>query len=152
MPDAVAIRRNVDAWRAFLFALAALLCNAIFFLNPPAQRVVPWLSLGLTLAAMIFLVRGLRRAFGQPRVYGSKVSTSILAALALIAAGLSTFTFFQAHALPVSAGAPRVGQTVPDFALADTSNRPTTLSQLFAPAKDSPPHKALLLIFYRGYW
>src|SRR5437588_6467119 len=41
-------------------------------------------------------------------------------------------------ALPTSAAAPRVGQRVLDFTLADTSGRRISFDQLFAPAADDP--------------
>ena len=45
--------------------------------------------------------------------------------------------------------------TAPDFTLADTSGQAVSMAQLFAPAADDShvvPPKAVLLIFYRGYW
>jgi hypothetical protein len=105
--------------------------------------------------SLIFLVRGLQRAFGQPRVYLGKILSSILALVSLLLVGVAIFSFFQARAIPASAGAPKVGQTAPDFTLADTSGQAVSMAQLFAPAADGSqvvPPKAVLLIFYRGYW
>ena len=67
-------------------------------------------------------------------------------------------------------GAPQVGQKVPDFTLADTNGNKVSLGQLLGKG-DSPaspsnvtgqaspvgtstgtPPKAVLLVFYRGYW
>jgi peroxiredoxin len=48
-----------------------------------------------------------------------------------------------------------VGQQAIDFTLTDTSGQPVSLDQLFMPAADDPQAttpKAVLLIFYRGYW
>ncbi len=73
----------------------------------------------------------------------------------LLLVGVAIFSFFQARAIPASAGAPKVGQTAPDFTLADTSGQAVSMAQLFAPAADGSqvvPPKAVLLIFYRGYW
>ena len=155
MPDMIESRRNWALWLGFLLALGALLCNAAFFLNPPGQRAIPWLSVLLAGVALIFLVRGLQRAFGQPKVYRGKFLSSILALVSLLLVGVTIFSFFQARAIPASAGAPKVGQKAPDFMLADTSGQPVSLAQLFAPASgDSQgvPPKAVLLVFYRGYW
>jgi len=155
MPDMIHSRRNWALWLGFLLFLGALLCNAVFFGNPPGQRAIPWLSVLLAGVSLIFLVRGLQRAFGQPRVYRGKVLSSILALVSLLLVGVATFSFFQARAIPVSAGAPKVGQTAPDFTLADTSGQSVSMDQLFAPAADDSqvaPPKAMLLIFYRGYW
>jgi len=155
MPDMAEGRRNWVLWLGFLLALGALLCNAAFFINPPGQRAIPWLSVLLAGVALIFLARGLQRAFGQPKVYRRKILSSIVALVSLLLAGAAVFSFFQARAIPASAGAPKVGQKAPDFTLADTSGQPVSLAQLFAPAAgDSQviPPKAVLLIFYRGFW
>jgi hypothetical protein len=155
MPDMIESRRNGALWLGLLLALAAMLCNAIFFLSPPGQRAIPWLSVLLAAVALIFLARGLKRAFGQPRLSSGKILSSILALVTLLLVGLAIFSFLQARAIPASAGAPQVGQTAPDFTLPDTSGQPVSLAQLFAPAAGDPPAsapKAVLLVFYRGYW
>lgn len=155
MPDLIQSRRNWALWLGFLLALGALLCNAVFFVNLPGQRAIPWLSVLLAGVSLIFLVRGLQRAFGQPPVHRGKILSSMLALISLLLVGVAIFSFFQARAIPASAGAPKVGQTAPDFTLADTSGQLVSMAQLFAPAADESqvvPPKAVLLIFYRGYW
>jgi len=97
--------------------------------------------------ALIFLARGLRRLFfGERQAHrGRRILGS---AVALLLAGVAIFAFFQARALPSSAGAPRVGQKAPDFTLVDTTGQPVSLGQLFAsPSPQSAPNKAVLLIF-----
>jgi hypothetical protein len=147
--------RNRALWWGFVLALGAVLCNVVFFLNPPGQRVIPWLSVLLAVSALIFLASGLRSVFGPTQAYRSKILGSILAVVALLLAGVAIFAFFHARAVPVSAGAPRIGQTASDFTLADTSGQAVSMAQLFAPpardAQTATP-KAVLLIFYRGYW
>ncbi len=155
MPDMIESRRNRALWLGFLLALGALLCNAAFFVNPPGQRAIPWLSVLLAGVSLIFLAGGLQRAFGRPRVYRGKILSSILVLVSLLLAGVAIFSFFRARAIPASAGAPKVGQKAPDFTLADASGQPVSLAQLFAPAADDSqvvPPKAVLLVFYRGYW
>jgi hypothetical protein len=156
MPDMMEKRRNWAVWLGFLLALGAMLCNVLLFANPPGQRAIPWLSVLLAVVALILLARGLQRAFfGQPRVYRGKILSSILFLVSLLLAGVAIFTFFHARALPPSAGAPQVGQKAPDFTLADTTGQPVSLDHLFAPAADDRqgmPPRAVLLIFYRGYW
>ena len=155
MPDAVESRRSLDAWWSLLLALAAMLCNVVFLVNPPVQQAIPWLSLLLAVSALIFLARGIKRVFQRPRVGRGKILSSIVAAVSLFLVSLVLITFFHARALPTSAAAPRVGQRVLDFTLADTSGRRISFDQLFAPAADDPQAtapKAVLLIFYRGYW
>ena len=155
MPDAIANRRNSDPWWGLLFAVTSLLCNAIFFASPAGQRAIPWLSVVLAVVAVIFLARGLQQAFGQPQVYRGKALASVVALVSLLPIGMALFTFFHARALPTSAGAPKVGDKAPDFTLADTSGKAVALTDLFVPAAGDAqviPLKAVLLIFYRGYW
>ena len=149
--------RHSAVWLAFLLASGAILCNLLFFVRPPGQRAIPWLSALLAVVALIFLARGLQRLFiGEPRVYRARrILGSVVSLVALLLAGVAIFAFFQARALPSSAGAPRVGQTAPDFTLVDTTGQPVSLGQLFASPGNKPqsaPNKAVLLIFYRGYW
>ncbi len=155
MVDVVEGRRNWALWVGFLLALGALLCNLVFFASPPGQRVIPWLSVLLAAVALISIAKGLWSAFGQPEVYRGKILSSILSLVSLLLVAAAMSAFFHARALPRSAGAPQAGQKAPDFMLADTSGRPVSLTQLFAPAVDDPraiPPKAVLLVFYRGYW
>lgn len=159
MPDAIERRKNLAPWWGLLFAFGAIACNAAFFASPPFQGTLPWLSLLFVVLALIFLVTGLQRAFGQGHVYRGKVLSVVLTVIALIPVGLAAFVSVTARRLPSSTAAPQVGQKVPDFTLSDTLGRPVSLDQLFAPASSSSSSasepqapKAVLLIFYRGYW
>jgi hypothetical protein len=184
MPDLSARQRNWMPWIALLFALAAILSNAGFFMALPGQRAIAWLSVILAIAALVCAAVGIMRAFRQPQVYGGKVSSSILGVLSLLICGLVGFGSIHARDLPSSAAAPQVGQQVPDFMLADTSGNKVSLDQLLGkagsaaapanavvtakvkeildstPANELPqvvplastPTKAVLLVFYRGYW
>jgi peroxiredoxin len=65
------------------------------------------------------------------------------------------FTFFLARKLPGTIAAPQIGQRVPDFTLTDANGQSVSLDSLFTPASGEPQSaapKAVLLIFYRGYW
>ena len=152
MPDATDHRRNLAPWWGLLLALAAIGCNVAFFLSPPVQRALPWMSLFFAVLALIFLVTGLLRAFGGPQVYRGKALSAVLSVVALLAIGLTAFAFVTARKLPSSTAAPQVGRRVPDFTLSDTSGKRLSLDQLLAANSASPAPKAVLLIFYRGYW
>lgn len=154
MPDATERRRNAAPWWGLLFAIGGIGCNAAFFVRPPLQAMLPWLSLGFALLALIFLVIGLARAFGQPQVYGGKALSVVVTVIALLPIGLTAFVSVVSRKLPYSTAAPQVGQRVPDFTLSDTSGKLVSLDQLLARPSGSqaPPPKAVLLIFYRGYW
>ena len=144
-----------------MFAIVALGCNAVFFVSLPFQQAIPWLSLLFTVVALIFLALGLKRVFSQPEVYRGKVPSIVLTVIALLPAGLSTLGFVVTRKLPSATEAPQIGQKVPDFTLADTTGKPVSLDQLLAassepsssePSFESRAPKAVLLIFYRGYW
>ncbi len=172
MPELTARQRNWMPWIAVLLVLAALLSNAGFFLGLPGQRAIPWLSVALAIAALVCAAVGIMRAFRPPQVYGGKISSSILGVVSLLICGLVGFASFHSRDLPVATGAPQVGQKVPDFTLADTNGNKISLGKLLGKADASTsasannssgqaipagmssatPTKAVLLVFYRGYW
>ena len=172
MPETITRHRNWAPWIALLLALAALLSNAGYFLGLPGQRALPWLSVALTIAALICAAVGIMRAFRQSQLYRGKVSSPILGVLSLLICGLVAVASISSRALPSSAAAPQVGQKVPDFTLADTSGNKVSLDQLLGKAaatvsasantatgqaipvglSTTTPTKAVLLVFYRGYW
>jgi hypothetical protein len=157
-------RRNWAPWLALLLAVAAVLSNAGFFVSIPGQKALVWVGLVLAIAALVYAVVGVARAFRQPQVYGGKVSSSILGVVSLLLCGFVGFAFASARALPASSGAPQVGQKAPDFTLADSSGAKVSLEHLLGKAPGAPltasanssgagtPAKAVLLIFYRGWW
>jgi hypothetical protein len=173
MTETMTRQRNWAPWFGLLLALGAMLSNAGFFLGLPGQRAIPWLSVALAIAALACAAVGIMRAFRQQQVYGGKVSSSILGVLSLLICGLVAIAAVTSRALPSSAEAPQVGQKVPDFTLADTSGNKISLGQLLGKADASAlphsatagsiasgansniaatPPKAVLLVFYRGYW
>ncbi len=158
-------RSNLAPWAGLLLALAALFVNAGFFLGVSWQKIIPVLSVALAIAAVFFATVGIVRAFRESHVYGGKISSSILGGISLLLFALVIFISLSARKLPESAGAPQPGQKAPDFTLADTSGNKVSLEQLLsgsaAPATTASAGasvagvaapKAVLLIFYRGYW
>ncbi len=149
------LRRNGLLWLGFFLSLAAFFSYFVFFVRFPATRDVPWVNLLLFAAALLALGVGIRRAFRQPTLYRGKITGPIL--LLLSGAVLGLFLFFNLHwsRLPVSAGAPRVGQKAPDFVLPDQNGEPVQLSRLLegsAGQKGRAGKSWVLLVFYRGYW
>jgi hypothetical protein len=127
--------------------LLAALSYIPFFALFPVTRDFPWANLLLFLAAGGLLAAGLRKAFGQPERYRGKVSGPILAGLCFFIFGIfCKGIFYDARNIPSAASALRVGQRAPDFTLAAVDGKPVALSQL----RDGK--RAVLLIFYRGYW
>lgn len=161
MPNASDLRNNVATWWGLLFAVVALGCNGAFFINLPFQGAIAWLSLLFAAVALTYLAMGLRLAIVYPKVYRRRALSVILTVIAMIPAGLSVVGFVATRRLPNATAAPQVGQRVPDFTLTDTSGKPVSLDQLLAassamspgePSFESRAPKAVLLIFYRGYW
>jgi hypothetical protein len=145
---------NTAIFWALLLAISALATNFVFFLNPPMQATLPWLNLLLTVAALVLLVVGLRRAIAHWQNYRRRALSIVFSVLALIFAGASLFTFSHARSLPSATAAPQVGEKVSNFTLEDTSGQQVSLDSLFQSTGDasSAAPKAVLLIFYRGYW
>jgi hypothetical protein len=161
-------RRNGALWAGSVVTLLAVFSNFLYFMNAPGQASFPWLNLSLPALGLVFFLVGLKRAFGKPmmsrgsvslfgrpEVYRGKVSGSILTVISVLLLGISVWGFFQARAVPTSGGAPRVGQKAPEFTLTNTGGQDVSLAQLLSTPIDAAsgtPPKAVLLVFYRGYW
>jgi hypothetical protein len=142
-------------WYGLLLTLLGIAAEFVYFLRPaPAiAHLLPWINLLLPAIGLILLVVGLGRAFRQPAVYRGKIWGSIVTVIALLLLAGNVFLFRETRNVPKSAGAPQVGQRLSEFTLPDSNGQPTSLSQLFAAsAADGSQPKAVLLVFYRGYW
>jgi hypothetical protein len=154
-PALGARRSNTALWTGALLVLAGVLSNFFVFWNIPGETVWPWVSLLLPLIGVVLLLVGLRRAFGQPQIFRGKISGSIITVIAVLLLAVSTLGFFHAREVPKSASAPKVGQKAPDFNLTNTGGQNVSLSQLLSAPIDTASGKApkaVLLVFYRGYW
>jgi hypothetical protein len=135
-------------WGGFILVLAALFSYS-FFIRFPVTRDFPWVNLLLFCVGGVALAIGLGRAFGRPGVYRGKIFGPILAVLALLAISFFCYgVFYFVRQLPASAAAPRVGDKAPAFALPDQDGKTIALSDVLS----TPDTRAVLLIFYRGYW
>lgn len=138
---------NSILWTGFALALLAVLSYIPIFTRYPLTRDFPWVNLLLLAGALGLISVGLKRAYGQPDRYRGRVSGIILGAVALVLTGFFCYgAFLSARQLPAAAGAPHPGQAASDFTLADASGKPVALRNLLA------GNRAVLLIFYRGYW
>jgi len=143
--------RNFLPLAGFLVCLFGFLSYFFVFFRFPLTRDVPWVSWLLFAAGLTLLGAGVLRAFRRPDVYRGRVTGPILGVLGLAVVGFFLFlTTVESRRLPVSAGAPKVGEKAPEFVLPDAQGRPVRLSELVAPAGSGGSW--VLLIFYRGYW
>ena len=152
MMDTTARKRTLAPWLGLLLTVLGLVSNGLPFIGFPAAPA-PWISLLLSLTGFAVVLIGLWRAFGESTVYTGKIPGSVAAVLSLLFLAGSTSFFWGARHIPAqSAAAPQVGQPVPDFTLPDSAGHSVSLTQLFSASAGKEQPKALLLVFYRGYW
>ena len=132
-----------------MLALASLV---LFFAQFPGQNLLPWTNLLLSALAVFFVVTGLRRARSEPDRYRGKMTGWIFTVFSALLLAFNLFAFFAARHLPAPNGAPVVGQKAPDFELKDTSGQNVSLGQLLQQSNKDKAPRAVLLVFYRGYW
>jgi len=137
----------------FVCALAAVFCNALFFAALPGQRAIVWISLMLAGVALVLVTLGIGRLFRATLTTRRRLLGSVLALVAVAAAGFSGFAYTAAR-LPQNPSAPQIGQRAPDFSLTSADGGSVALAQLLAQSapSSSTPTKAVLLVFYRGWW
>ena len=144
---------NWQLWTGFVLTLFSFLSYPFLFIDYPLLRDSPWLNLILFALALELLILGVRRAFQPGRKSISKVSAVVVATLGVLIMAFFIFiAFIEARRLPASAGAPQVGQKAPQFSLADSNDKLTSLADLLTEPINNKPPKGVLLIFYRGYW
>jgi hypothetical protein len=154
MSGAIKKQSNSALWLGLLITVLGVLSNVtnlLYFIKVPAAAL-PWVNLALPAIGLILLLIGVVRAFGQSQIYRGKIWGSIAVGLAALFLAGSVLLFVLARKVPRSLGAPQVGQRVPDFTLPDSNGQPVALAQLFAASPGMPQPKAVLLVFYRGYW
>jgi hypothetical protein len=137
---------NWPIWLGFVVAVAGLF-SYDFFARFPITRDFPWANLLLFGIGGALLIVGLFRAFGRPQLYRGKIFGSIFTAITLfLFAFFSYEIFYVLRQVPLSAQAPRVGEKAPEFTLVDQNGKPVALADLLSGSK------AVVLIFYRGFW
>lgn len=154
MTDMTNHRVNSAMWLGAFLLMAAILSNMLFFAKVPGQHSLPWINLLLGALAAAFCITALLRSQREPELRRGKAAGWTLSILSVLLLAFSILGFSAARKLPSPSGAPQVGQKAPDFTLQDTSGHPVTLAKLLSsplPGTAEPP-KAVLLIFYRGYW
>ena len=144
-------RSSSMLWIGLLVTVLGLASNFLYWLPIP-PRIIPWINLALPLIGLVLVIVGLRRSWPGARAW-RKILGVFVGLISTAVLGLSVWVHVDAEGVPRSAGAPQIGQKVPDFTLQDSSGQTITLSQLLtSPMANSAPPKAVLLVFYRGYW
>jgi hypothetical protein len=137
---------NWAIWVGFVIAVGGLFSYE-FFAQFPITRDFPWATLLLFGIGAALLIFGLFRAFGRPQLYRGKIFGSLLTAIAsLLFAFFAYEIFYVLRQVPLSTGAPRVGEKAPDFILLDQNDKAVGLGDLLSGSR------GVALIFYRGFW
>jgi hypothetical protein len=146
--DLIVKRRwNVPIWAGFAIVIVALVSYIPIFALFPITRDVPWANYLLFLLGGGLLAVGVRRAFRDPEHYRGKISGSILGVLSVLLFGFFvTSIVYLGKQIPSAETALRPGQPAPPFALHDIAGKPVASSDLLK------THRAVVLVFYRGYW
>jgi hypothetical protein len=138
---------NTFVWAGFAVSLVAFLSYFLVFIRWPATRDIPWVNLLLFFVGGVSLGMGLSRAYREPGRYRGKISGAVLGALSLLVFGVCCYVNFSlAKNLPSASRGLQAGQQAPDFTLSDANSKPVTLSELLK------NNRAVVLVFYRGYW
>jgi hypothetical protein len=154
MPALSQRRPNRALWAGTALLLLTVLSSVpSLYALKGFDRILPWAGLVLPALTLVSFAVGLSRAFTMRQVYGGRIMGSILGAISLVLMAGSVWLFVHVRDLPASSGAPKIGQKAPAFTLTDASGNQVSLAQLLAPsAGSSVAPRAVLLVFYRGYW
>jgi hypothetical protein len=141
---------NWQLWAGFAIAILALVVYVALVFR---TRDILWLSLALFVVSIALLASGLRRAFGQRESYHGQVAGPIVAVLSALILGVFGFGSYEiSKHVAAARNAPSVGQQAPQFTLVDTAGKTVSLDGALASPGVRHSPKAVLLVFYRGYW
>jgi len=138
---------NLPIWIGFVIVVIALASYIPVFTKFAVTRDFPWANYLLFLAGGVVLAWGLRRAYRDPQRYRGKISGTILGVLAVVLAGsFVVFTVYLSKQIPSAESALHTGQRAPAFRLQNADGKQVTFADL------ANNQRAVVLIFYRGYW
>lgn len=148
------VKTNSPLWAGAVLIILAVLSFMLFFVSIPGKEFLPWVNLLLSALAVVLLVLSVRRASSQPERYRGRRAGSVLTVFSCLVLLLGILFFHSSRGLPNADAAPQVGQKAPDFELKDANGQTVSLAGLLAQPLDAAgkPPKAVLLVFYRGYW
>ncbi len=138
---------NVSIWAGFAIVIVALVSYIPIFAVFPVTRDVPWANYLLFLLGGGLLAVGVKRAFQDPAQYRGKISGSIFAVLSVLLLGIFVGSIlYFAKQIPSAERALRPGQTALPFVLQDIAGKQVASGELLK------GHRAVVMVFYRGYW
>jgi hypothetical protein len=138
---------NGTIWAGFAIVIVAVVSYIPIFAIFPVTRDIPWANYLLFLLGGGLLAVGVRRAFRDSERYRGKISGSILAVLSVLLCVffVGAILYFSKQ-IPSAQTALRTGQLAPPFILEDIARKQVRSSELLK------GHRAVVLVFYRGYW
>jgi hypothetical protein len=138
---------NGTIWAGFAIVIIAVVSYIPIFAIFPVTRDIPWANYLLFLLGGGLLAVGVRRAFRDSERYRGKISGSILAVLSVLLCVffVGAILYFSKQ-IPSAQTALRTGQLAPPFILEDIARKQVRSSELLK------GHRAVVLVFYRGYW
>jgi hypothetical protein len=135
MPDPNQKRTNSALWLGLLITVLGPLSNFLYYYKIPAA-VLPWLNLAIPAIGLLLILIGVVRASRQPQLYRGKILGSIFTVLAALLFAGSVWLFIHVRDVPRSAGAPQIGQRVPDFTCPTVPTSLSLLPNCFPPRRE----------------
>ncbi|MBV9074776.1 MAG: hypothetical protein JOZ10_14190 [Acidobacteria bacterium] len=142
-------------WRPWVGFLIIFLAPLTFFALYEKTGAAIWISIALIVLGVVLLWDGVRRSYVQPETYRGKVSGTVLAVVALLIIGGFGFVNYAMHqAYSKGQHSPKVGEKAPLFVAKDATGHEVKLAELLHTSVVGGPQapRAVLLVFYRGYW
>lgn len=145
-------------WRLWVGFGASFLALLVYFLLIQKTRSIFWGSAVLFVLSAALLVSGLKRAYARPQSFRGKIAGPVLTVLGVVFLGVFGWgVILAAKYFPAARNAPQVGQKAPEFMTVDSHGNSVGLAQLLSTSLASSSGvartpKAVLLVFYRGYW
>jgi len=145
--------RKSSNWKLWIGFLLVFLGPVAYFSLYDRIPGAFWLGIAMVIVGVTLLIIGVRQAYVSPEAYRGKIAGPILGVLALLLIGAFGFgKYAMTNAYPASHNAPRVGDKAPQFTAKDTSGHSQSLADLLAAHAGAQSQRAVLLVFYRGYW
>ncbi len=136
--------RNWRLWGGFAAIVAGLVSYIPIFVRFEFTRDFPWVNLLLMFGGLLLVGSATLQSYRQTR---GRTSGTIVGVLSVLLTAFFCFSiFFLTRQLPPGSQALHLGQAAPDFTLSDADGNALRLSSMLR------GNRAVLVVFYRGYW